>query len=292
MNRIHFLKTVWSDIILLESENHFAMIDTGYQHQLEQIKDYFKKLQIKELDFIIITHFHKDHYGSLEYLLDDYKIKTVYIKPYSGLDAFTSLGKIADDNYRHQEMEQYQHTITKIKEKSNLIEITPDIKSVSFCQFQIEFLNTQATIKNVFHDENSPYFHQYVVKENLNSCALLLTIHQQKIYLAGDLTDYEKDDERFSMANQKTASQIGKVAIYKSAHHGLDNCNHTNTLEILKPDITITTNYEAYIKDTSTYLERIRHINPDALVYSTEKQTIVLTITQNNITVQEENTPL
>ncbi|MBS7021262.1 MAG: MBL fold metallo-hydrolase, partial [Firmicutes bacterium] len=162
MNQLHFLKTVWSDITLLESENQFGMIDTGYEHQKEQIQAYLKEKNIRELEFVIITHFHRDHYGSLEFLLDNYPIKKIYIKPYSGLDAFTALGTQADDNYRHQEMSYYQKLVKKIKEKSQFVEITTDMKPFSFFSFQIQFLNTQPTIKNVFDDVNSPYYHQYV----------------------------------------------------------------------------------------------------------------------------------
>ena len=37
MNRIHFLRACWSDIILIESDGEFGLIDTGYDHDSERI---------------------------------------------------------------------------------------------------------------------------------------------------------------------------------------------------------------------------------------------------------------
>ena len=103
MNRIHFLKAIWSDIILLEQDQSYAMIDTGYESQKEEIILYLKERNIKKLDFIFITHFHRDHYGSLKELLNKFHIDKVYIKAYSGLDGKTADGNIADNDYRKKE---------------------------------------------------------------------------------------------------------------------------------------------------------------------------------------------
>lgn len=63
--RLHFLKTAWSDIILLEHNDEFAMIDTGFAEQFPKINRYLTTLGVKHLSFILITHFHRDHYGAI-----------------------------------------------------------------------------------------------------------------------------------------------------------------------------------------------------------------------------------
>ncbi|MBQ4186702.1 MAG: MBL fold metallo-hydrolase, partial [Firmicutes bacterium] len=65
MNKLHFLRAVWSDIILVESNGLYGLIDTGFARAFPRIKDYLDRLGVKRLEFILITHFHKDHYGSL-----------------------------------------------------------------------------------------------------------------------------------------------------------------------------------------------------------------------------------
>lgn len=51
--KLHFLKSTWSDIIILESKKQIALIDTGCEEQFEQIKDYLDKLGIKNISFIL-----------------------------------------------------------------------------------------------------------------------------------------------------------------------------------------------------------------------------------------------
>ena len=59
--KIHFLNTIWSDAIILESNNHFAFVDTGSAFYYPMIKKHLDDLNIQTIDFIIITHFHNDH---------------------------------------------------------------------------------------------------------------------------------------------------------------------------------------------------------------------------------------
>lgn len=278
MKRIHFLKTVWSDIILLEQDNTYALIDTGYENQKEEIIQYLKERSITSLDFILITHFHRDHYGSLEALLDAIPIQTVYMKPYSGLDGKTATGQISDENYRQTEMNYYQKLCQTIQEKSNLVEITNSLKTINWNQIKLHLYNTDNKLKTIFEDPTHPYYHQYKISENFNSCGILLSYQNKKIYLASDLTDYETEEKNLVLCNYEIAKKIQTVDIYKSAHHGLDNCNTNDTLEQLLPLITITTNTKDYILNTSTYLTRMKQFRKDAKVYSTEDETIIINL--------------
>ena len=47
MNRIHFLRACWSDIILVESNGQFGLIDTGYAEDSERISAYLDSLGIE-----------------------------------------------------------------------------------------------------------------------------------------------------------------------------------------------------------------------------------------------------
>ena len=273
MNRIHFLKAIWSDIILLEQDQSYAMIDTGYESQKEEIILYLKERNIKKLDFIFITHFHRDHYGSLKELLNKFHIDKVYIKAYSGFDGKTADGNIADNDYRKKEMKRYQDLIQEIKNKSQLIEITEQINKITWKNMVLNLYNINNKLQTIFEDKNHPYYHQYKISENYNSCAVLLQYQNKKIYLASDLTDYPNEEKDLTMCNCKIAKKIGHINIYKSAHHGLDNCNSKQTLDILTPDITVTTNTKDYIKNISTYLS-----NTHSKVFSTENETIIINL--------------
>ena len=94
---LHFLKTTWSDIIILKKGNTVAMIDTGFEEQYNSIKKYLDKMNIKKIKFILLTHFHRDHYGSISSIVKDYDVDKVYFKDYSALDKTTAWGTPADD---------------------------------------------------------------------------------------------------------------------------------------------------------------------------------------------------
>ena len=89
---LHFLKTAWSDIIILKQDNDIAMIDTGYENQFIDIKKYLDQMGIKKIKFILLTHFHRDHYGSIPNLVKNYDVDRVYFKNYSVLEISNILG--------------------------------------------------------------------------------------------------------------------------------------------------------------------------------------------------------
>lgn len=59
--KIHFLKTMWSDIIILQGEKETAFIDTGTADQFPMIRSCLDALGVQELSFILLPHFHRDH---------------------------------------------------------------------------------------------------------------------------------------------------------------------------------------------------------------------------------------
>ena len=103
---LHFLKITWGDIIILKSDDEVALVDTGYDGNFNEISDYLDKLNVKKISFILLTHFHRDHYGSIAQIVKKYDVEKVYFKDYSGLDKTTAWGTIADDNYRNNEMKK------------------------------------------------------------------------------------------------------------------------------------------------------------------------------------------
>ena len=51
--------------IFLKSDDEVALVDTGYDGNFNEISDYLDKLNVKKISFILLTHFHRDHYGSI-----------------------------------------------------------------------------------------------------------------------------------------------------------------------------------------------------------------------------------
>ena len=73
-------KVQGSDAIILESNGKYAMIDVGVDYQGKRVSQYLKDIGIDELEWILITHAHGDHYGGLEKVLNTVTVKSVYVK--------------------------------------------------------------------------------------------------------------------------------------------------------------------------------------------------------------------
>lgn len=74
---IYFFDAGKADAIIITINDKHIMIDTGYEDLYPKIEEYFDKHNITKLDYLIITHFDKDHVGSASKIIDNYEIEHV-----------------------------------------------------------------------------------------------------------------------------------------------------------------------------------------------------------------------
>ena len=75
--KIYFFNAGKADAILLSKDDKYMMIDTGEESLSNEILTYFKQNNITKLDYLIITHFDKDHVGSASSIIDNIEIGEV-----------------------------------------------------------------------------------------------------------------------------------------------------------------------------------------------------------------------
>lgn len=75
--KIYFFDAGKADAILISKDDKYLMIDTGEEKMGDKILKYFKDNNIKKLDYLIITHFDKDHVGSASTIIDNVEIGEV-----------------------------------------------------------------------------------------------------------------------------------------------------------------------------------------------------------------------
>ena len=78
------------DCILLQTGESAALIDTGYDSTSGVVLDHLRRQGVTHLDFVIITHYDRDHVGGLRDIGSEIAIDTIYLPEYIG----------ADKNYR------------------------------------------------------------------------------------------------------------------------------------------------------------------------------------------------
>ena len=79
---VTFLSVGKADCILLESNTHAALIDTGKNKNGDDILSLLSEKGISSLDFLLLTHMDKDHIGGADTVLTGIPVGTVYAPAY------------------------------------------------------------------------------------------------------------------------------------------------------------------------------------------------------------------
>ena len=280
MNRIHFLRACWSDIILVESDGQFGLIDTGYAEDSGRISAYLDSLGIERLEWILITHFHRDHYGSLPALLSRFQVGKVYMKKFSGLNVSDSSGHKASIEYNEAETANCESMCEMARSASELVVIDERLDQVRLGAFEFRVFGGSDAIRAMYEDPDSPYYRQIRFGENTNSVALFAEVNGTTVYLGADANDEALEDPRFDRANTRYARVVGKpIDLYKVPHHGCGNIFSDEALSILQPRFSVVTNWEATLNRRFTdNRDRLLSARPDATVLCTDRCGYAFTI--------------
>ena len=249
-NKIHFINVsptnLGSDAILLESNGHYAMIDTGEDYDFpddsdsrypyrdgdntdyrnvmtERVMRHLKNVGVETLDFILITHAHSDHIGNADELMENFNVNKVYMKRYSD-SRITDKDRLWDSQY------DYDKVLAVASEKGIPViqDISKEQAHFSLGDMDIQLYNYENKYTN---GQLTP-----VVDDNSNSIISVITVNGKKIFSAGDLNnlDYRNEDYYGPI--------IGKVDMMKFNHHfDADFSNTPNFLKNLQPSIVLQT---------------------------------------------------
>ncbi|WBW97444.1 MBL fold metallo-hydrolase [Oceanirhabdus sp. W0125-5] len=75
--KIHYIDVGQADAILIEQEGNNMLIDAGNNDDKEVLLSYLKNNGIKRLEYVIGTHPHEDHIGSLDAVIEEFEIGKV-----------------------------------------------------------------------------------------------------------------------------------------------------------------------------------------------------------------------
>ena len=76
---VHFIDVGQGDCELIKTKNTAVLIDAGEKDNYEKVINYIKSQGISRLDYVIVTHPHSDHAGSMQYVLNEFDIGTVIL---------------------------------------------------------------------------------------------------------------------------------------------------------------------------------------------------------------------
>ncbi len=216
-----------ADSALIKTPNNkYIMIDTamapyrGVSNAKTIIEEYLKDKNIKEIELLIITHFDADHCGGAKDILNDLKVRTVYLQ---NINPHQSKGIEIINILKNKHIKYYAAKNNEIiyKEKN----------------FSIKTLSAK-----IPGDTDKT--------DNENSIVTLINSNSTSALFMGDAG---------VLGYNKYKDKIGKIDIFKIGHHGATNSVNKEMLNNLNPRYTIiSTGYNIYghpSADTIEYLK-------------------------------------
>lgn len=100
--KVHYIDVGQGDSILITVNNKSLLIDAGPRESEKQLLNYLKEQNLNQIDYVISTHPHEDHIGSMDKIISNFKIGKFYSpKIVSNTKSYESMiESLIDDNMK------------------------------------------------------------------------------------------------------------------------------------------------------------------------------------------------
>lgn len=219
--RITFFDVGKGDAILIETDGHSVLIDSGYDDTSGMILDYLSKRNVRHLDYVILTHFDKDHVGGADRILEAVEVDEVLQPDY--------------DSEGKQYLE-YQEAMKDKEKQAHLVTQTE-----RFSLDGVDFL--------VY----PPQKEEYEEEDNDFSLVISMTYGSRSFLFAGDC-ERERLEELLVQTEFSLSHDVLKIP-----HHGKKEKNTVEFLKAVSPKAAVFTCPEemAIKEDISEALEAL-----------------------------------
>ena len=229
---IYFIDVEGGQATLIVTPSKQAMlVDAGWPgfsgRDADRIRAAAKAADIKQIDYLVVTHYHTDHVGGVLQLIEKMPVKT-----FVDHGPNNETGKNADElNGTYQKaLATGKHLVVKPGEKIPLKGV--DVTVVTANGERIASPLSGAGQSNSLCGKDYPEDKT----ENARSLGTLLTFGKFKMINLGDLTS-RKEAELVCPENR-----VGTVDMYLTTHHGLNTSNAEAIVHALKPRVAIMNN--------------------------------------------------
>lgn len=201
--KITFFNVGKGDAILIETENTTMLIDAGYDNTSQVILNYLEQQGKESLDYLILTHFDKDHVGGADRVLEAVTVDRILQPDYES------------DGGQYQE---YQETL---KMENRHPELVTDTLNLSFDGVECLIYPPQ---QQAYEEEDNDF-----------SLVISMTYGQKRFFFAGDC-----EKERLNELLNQTEFEL-KHDLLKVPHHGRKEKNSEEFLQAVSPEAAVIT---------------------------------------------------
>ena len=242
---VHIIDVGQGDSIFIQTlENKRILIDAGDEDAEHTVYSYLKRRGVKKIDVLIATHPDTDHIGSMDYIIDKFKISHFYM-PEAKTDS-----------------EAFYNLLDSCKDKN----------------LKIEYL-TKGDVLKIDSSTSMEILSPSTItdKNNLNSIVSLLNYKGYEFLFTGD-AEKENESEILSSCN------LPDIEFLKAGHHGSSSSSTKEFVERVKPEaVAISCGYNNdYGHPHRSVLDTFRENG--SVVYRTDKNgTLVFYCDENGI---------
>lgn len=238
---VHFLDVGQGDCEFVElPDGKCVLIDAGDSNCGKQIVDYIVQCGYNSIDYVIATHPHADHIGSMSYIVDNLDIGEIYMP------------KVSSNT------KTFERMLTSISDKGlSINSAAAGVQVYSDSNLKMEFV---APVSDSYEDLNN------------YSAVLRITYGDNSFLFTGDAEDIS-EDEMIANYYYSLSSDVLKVG-----HHGSDSSSTEKFLHAVSPEYAVIScgAYNSYGHPHSELLSRIKKVGAD--IYRTDKQGTVTII--------------
>jgi competence protein ComEC len=245
--QIHYMDVGQGDgAVLISPQGEILLFDNGFTQCEQRSVKYLTSLGITHIDYMIISHYHKDHFGCTKAVLDKFPLtKASYDRPgdpESVTDAYNAYVAAVGSKRKHVNNDT---VITLDADSSNPV----TINIAAFGGAGVETTN-----------------------ENDQSVVAVVHFGEFDVMMAGDLSGF--NTTRYKDIETPVSKIVGQVEVLKINHHGSDHSSNSRWLAKLKPRVAMISagNGNTFGHPTPTTVQRL-HDTGIVKVYWTERGT-------------------
>ncbi len=221
-----------ADCAVLMYMDHTGIIDAGTEEAYPVIDSFLKDHHVEKIDYMILTHYDRDHIGSAVSLIDDYDIGKIYIPDYVS------------------EKKHYRELMDRVEGLENVTLVNTEV-SDSFDGLYLDII--PAAFPEKLTEDEEDY-------DNNMSLLCMMRLGSKKLFFTGDI---EKD----RIAEILDSSLDIDADWIKLPHHGTHEKKMKKFLKRVSPEYSVisTSEEEPPEEELLSLLDELRIKNFDTV---------------------------